>query len=58
MGLGRTTNHHAAAYRQRRHQGTPIPTNDTWIGALVLPHNLRLHDRDWHFEHLPQIARV
>jgi len=53
-----TTHHYAAAYRQLRHQGTPVPTNDLWIAALVLQHNLRLHDRDGHFDHLPQIARV
>jgi predicted nucleic acid-binding protein len=32
--------------------------NDLWIAALVLQHNLRLHDRDRHFDHLPQIVRV
>ena len=53
-----TTHHYAAAYRQLRVQGTPVPTNDLWIAALVLQHNLRLHDRDRHFEHLPQIVRV
>jgi tRNA(fMet)-specific endonuclease VapC len=53
-----TTHHYASAYRQLRHQGTPIPTNDLWIAALVLQHNLALHDRDRHFEHLPQIVRV
>ena len=53
-----TTHHYAAAYRQLRVQGTPIPTNDLWISALVLQHNLTLHDRDRHFEHLPQIVRV
>ncbi len=53
-----TTHHYAAAYRQLRLQGTPIPTNDLWIAALVLQHNLRLHDRDGHFDHLPQIVRV
>jgi tRNA(fMet)-specific endonuclease VapC len=53
-----TTHHYAAAYRQLRVQGTPIPTNDLWIAALVLQHNLRLHDRDRHFQHLPQIVRV
>jgi hypothetical protein len=26
--------------------------------ALVLQRDLRLHDRDRHFEHLPQIVRV
>jgi tRNA(fMet)-specific endonuclease VapC len=53
-----TTHHYAAAYRQLRLQGTPIPTNDLWIAALILQHNLRLHDRDRHFNHLPQIVRV
>jgi len=53
-----TTHHYASVYRQLRLQGTPIPTNDLWIAALVLQHNLRLHDRDRHFDHLPQIVRV
>lgn len=53
-----TTHHYASAYRQLRHQGTPIPTNDLWIAALVLQHNLALHDRDRHFDHLPQIVRA
>lgn len=53
-----TTHHYASAYRQLRLQGTPIPTNDLWIAALVLQHNLRLHDRDGHFDRLPQIVRV
>jgi len=53
-----TTHHYAAAYRQLRLQGTPIPTSDLWIAALVLQHNFRLHDRDRHFDHLPQIVRA
>jgi tRNA(fMet)-specific endonuclease VapC len=53
-----TTHHYAAAYRQLRLQRTPIPMNDVWIAALVLQHNLRLHDRDRHFDDLPQIVRV
>lgn len=53
-----TTHHYASAFRQLRLQGTPIPTNDLWIAALVLQHNLRLHGRDRHFDHLPQIVRV
>lgn len=53
-----TTHHYAAVFRQLRRQGTPIPTNDMWLAALVLQHNLALHDRDRHFDHLPQIVRV
>ena len=53
-----TTHHYAAVFRQLRKQGTPIPTNDMWLAALVLQHNLVLHARDHHFDHLPQIVRV
>ncbi|MBV8531935.1 MAG: PIN domain-containing protein [Candidatus Eremiobacteraeota bacterium] len=53
-----TTHHYAAIFRQLRKQGTPIPENDMWIAALVLQHNLILHTRDRHFDHLPQLARV
>lgn len=53
-----TTHHYATAYRQLRVQGTPIPKNDVWIAALVLQHNLRLHARDRHFDHLPQLLRI
>lgn len=52
-----TTHHYAAVFRQLRKQGTPIPTNDMWVAALVLQHNLGLHSRDAHFEHLPQLVR-
>ena len=52
-----TTHHYAAVFAQLRRQGTPIPTNDMWIAALVLQHNLVLFARDAHFDHLPQLAR-
>jgi tRNA(fMet)-specific endonuclease VapC len=53
-----TTHHYSAVYAQLRRQGTPIPTNDMWIAALVLQHDLVLCTRDRHFDHLPQIPRV
>ena len=53
-----STHHYAAVYRQLRRQGTPIPTNDIWIAALVLQHNLALCARDRHFDHLQQIRRL
>ena len=53
-----TTHHYASVFRQLRHQGTPIPTNDMWIAALVLQHNLVLYSRDDHFSHLPQLTRT
>ena len=53
-----TTHHYASIFRQLRKQGTPIPTNDMWLAAVVLQHNLALHARDKHFDRLPQIVRV
>lgn len=53
-----TTHHYGTVYRQLRQQGTPIPTNDMWIAALVLQHGLVLFARDDHFDHLPQIPRL
>jgi len=53
-----TTFHYASVFRHLRQRGTPIPTGDMWIAALVLEHNLVLHARDEHFDRLPQIPRV
>jgi tRNA(fMet)-specific endonuclease VapC len=53
-----TTHHYAAVFRQLRKQGSPIPTNDMWIAALVLQHSLVLFARDTHFDVLPQLTRV
>lgn len=53
-----TTHHYANVFAQLRKQGTPIPTNDIWIAALVLQHDLLLLARDSHFDHLPQLARI
>lgn len=53
-----TTHHYAVVYRQLRQQGTPIPTNDMWIAALVLQHDLTLLARDRHFDALPQLRRT
>jgi tRNA(fMet)-specific endonuclease VapC len=53
-----TTHQYGIVYRQLRKQGTPIPTNDMWIAALILQHSLVLFARDAHFDALPQIPRV
>jgi tRNA(fMet)-specific endonuclease VapC len=50
-----TLQSYALLYRQLRRQGTPIPTNDLWIAALVVQHNLALCTRDRHFENLAQL---
>lgn len=53
-----TSFHYAAVFAELRRRGTPIPTNDLWIAALVLQHGLVLHARDRHFDYLPQIPRI
>jgi tRNA(fMet)-specific endonuclease VapC len=53
-----TTHQYAQLFLQLRRQGTPIPTGDIWIAAIVVEHNLALFSRDRHFDHLPQLARV
>jgi tRNA(fMet)-specific endonuclease VapC len=53
-----TTHFYAEIYISLRKQGRPIPTNDLWIAALVVQHDLVLFDRDAHFDHVPRLARV
>ena len=53
-----TTRHYGVLFRQLRQQGTPIPTNDIWIAALVLERDLVLCSRDGHFDYLPQLNVV
>lgn len=49
---------YADLYSYLRKKGKPIPTNDLWIAAMTIQHNLILFDRDSDFDHLPQLARV
>ena len=53
-----TTHQYARLFKQLRKQGTPIPTNDLWIAALALQHDLLLFTRDNHFDHLPQLPVI
>lgn len=51
-----TSDYFARLIDQLRAAGTPIPTNDVWIAALVAEHDLILITRDEHFRRLPQLA--
>ena len=53
-----TTHQYGALFAQLRRQGTPIPTNDLWIAALVVQHDLPLLSSDSHFDRVPQIVRL
>lgn len=52
-----TTRHYGMLFSYLRQRGTPIPTNDLWIAALVFQHGLLLCTSDAHFQKLPQIAK-
>ena len=53
-----TTHFYADVYAGLRKAGRPIPTNDLWIAALVLQHDLVLFARDSHFDHVPRLAKL
>lgn len=53
-----TTHHYANLFRQLREAALPIPTNDLWIAALVVQHDLVLCSRGEHFRNLPQIPLI
>lgn len=53
-----TTYFYATLFRQLREQGTPIPSNDLWIAALAVQHDMILASKDDHFKLLPQIPLV
>jgi tRNA(fMet)-specific endonuclease VapC len=48
-----TTHLYGLIYSDLRRKGTPVPTNDMWIAALVMQHGLTLYSRDRHFTHIP-----
>lgn len=50
-----TTHHCASLFAQLRKRGTPIPTDDLWIAALAVQHDLPLLTADRHFAQLPQV---
>ena len=51
-----TTHCYAQLHRQLRDHGRPIPTNDLWIAALAVQHDLVLCTSDRHFRQIPQLV--
>jgi tRNA(fMet)-specific endonuclease VapC len=43
---------YSSIYTQLRRAGTPIPTNDMWIGASALQHGFDVFTYDAHFAHV------
>jgi predicted nucleic acid-binding protein len=50
---GETARHYGRIFQLLRRQGTPIPTNEIWIAALALQHQLVLDSADRHFTYVP-----
>ena len=48
--------HYAQIYLQLRNKRVAIPTNDLWIAALAVQHDLVLCSSDAHFDHFPQLV--
>jgi predicted nucleic acid-binding protein len=43
---------------QLKQAGTPIPSNDAWIGALCRQHSLPVMSRDKHFDWIRDLERI
>lgn len=50
-----TTHHHANVFADLKRIGRPIPTNDLWIAALCMQHDLILWSFDAHFREIQQL---
>jgi tRNA(fMet)-specific endonuclease VapC len=48
----RTAEHYAKISVDLKRKGLPIPTNDMWIAASALRHELALFTYDGHFQHI------
>ncbi len=53
-----TITHYAAIYAQLRQNGRPIGSNDMWIAALALEHNLQLVTLDSDFHCIKELRIV
>lgn len=53
-----TTHLYGEIHADLRRAGTPIPTNDVWIAALCLQHDLVLFTRDAHFQRIARLATL
>lgn len=53
-----TTHFYADIHAALRQKGRPIPTNDLWIAALAIQHDLVLFGRNAHFDHVARLARI
>lgn len=50
-----TAEHYAKISVELRRKGLPIPSNDMWIAASALRHDLALFTYDGHFQYIPDL---
>jgi len=50
-----TAEYYALIYSQLRRKGKPIPTNDMWIAATVIQHDLSLFTYDTDFQYIDNL---
>ncbi|MFH1981119.1 MAG: type II toxin-antitoxin system VapC family toxin [Pseudomonadota bacterium] len=53
-----TADFYAAILNNLKVAGTPIPTNDIWIGAVAFQHGYKLFSRDKHFNLIPGLVTL
>lgn len=53
-----TPKFYASVFVELKSRGTKIPTNDIWIAALALQHDLTLDTRDDHFKQVTGLKLV
>ncbi|MBD1194306.1 type II toxin-antitoxin system VapC family toxin [Vulcanococcus sp. Clear-D1] len=51
----KTSEYYAIIYHQLRKKGKPIPTNDIWIAATAIQHDLILFTYDSDFQHIENL---
>jgi predicted nucleic acid-binding protein len=49
---------YAQVWAELASNGKPIPTNDVWIAAICLQHQLGLASSDKHFDHVPLLHTI
>lgn len=52
-----TAEYYALIYSQLRRKGKPIPTNDMWIAATVIQHDLSLFTYDTDFQYIDGLSQ-
>ena len=53
-----TADFYASILNNLKTAGTPIPTNDIWIAAVVFQHGYKLFSNDKHFKLVPGLVQI